>query len=154
MSTTPATTSGEAAQSVEPTEAAAAPAVSVRSRAKASREGKDIHWTDKAADKIKDIVKADNHPDTMYLYVGVKGGGCSGLSYVLDLRDEASAAPKDTDEVFESHGISIVSDLKSYVVGNLTGTTIDYQDGLTGAGFVFNNPNAKHSCGCGSSYSA
>ena len=154
MSTTPETTSGEATQSTEPIEAAAAPAASVRERAKASREGKDIHLTDKAADKVKEILKADNHPDTMYLYVGVKGGGCSGLSYVLDLRDEASAAPKDTDEIFESHGIPIVSDLKSYVVGNLTGTTIDYQDGLMGAGFVFNNPNAKHSCGCGSSYSA
>lgn len=154
MSTTPETTSTEAAQSVDATEAAAAPATSVKERAKTSREGKDIHLTDKAADKIKEILKNDNHPDTMYLYVGVKGGGCSGLTYVLDLRDEASAAPKETDEVFESHGIPIVSDLKSYVVGNMTGTTIDYQDGLTGAGFVFNNPNAKHSCGCGSSYSA
>jgi iron-sulfur cluster assembly accessory protein len=48
----------------------------------------------------------------------------------------------------------VVSDLKSYVVGNLTGTVIDYQDGLMGAGFAFNNPNAKSSCGCGSSYSA
>ncbi len=152
MSTTPETTSAEATQANQPADAAAGPAL--RERAKTSREGKDIHLTEKAADKVKEILKNDNHPDTMYLYVGVKGGGCSGLSYVLDLRDEASAAPKDTDEVFESHGISIVSDLKSYVVGNMTGTTIDYQDGLTGAGFVFNNPNAKHSCGCGSSYSA
>ncbi len=153
MSTTPETTSSEAAPSTEPTEAAG-PATNVKERAKTSREGKDIHLTEKAADKVREILKNDNHPDTMYLYVGVKGGGCSGLSYVLDLRDEASAAPKDTDEVFESNDIPIVSDLKSYVVGNMTGTTIDYQDGLTGAGFVFNNPNAKHSCGCGSSYSA
>ncbi len=60
----------------------------------------------------------------------------------------------DTDEVFESQGVTIVCELKSYVVGNMTGTEIDYRDSMMGAGFAFNNPNAKHSCGCGSSYSA
>ena len=152
MSTTTETMSGEAVQVNEPAETAATP--TARERAKPAREGQDIHLTETAAGKIKDMIEKDNHPDTMYLYVGVKGGGCSGLQYVLDLRDEKAAPIADTDEVFESHGLAIVADLKSYVVGNLTGTTVDYQDGLTGAGFVFNNPNAKHSCGCGSSYSA
>jgi iron-sulfur cluster assembly protein len=129
-------------------------AASVRNRAKPAPEGQGIHLTDVAASKIREIIKAGNHPDTMYLFVGVKGGGCSGLQYVLDLRDEAHAPVAETDEIFEAHGIPVVCDLKSYVVGNLTGTTIDYQEGLMGAGFTFNNPNAKHSCGCGSSYSA
>lgn len=110
--------------------------------------------TEKAAGQIKAILDKDNHPETTYLFVGVKGGGCSGLQYVLDLRDQAAAPINDTDEVFLSHDIPIVCDLKSFVVGNLGGTTIDYQDGLMGAGFVFNNPNAKHTCGCGASYTA
>ena len=110
--------------------------------------------TEKAAEQVRAYLEKDNHPDTMYLFVGVKGGGCSGLSYILDLRDEAHAPVKETDEVFLSQGIVIVCDLKSYVVGNLSGTTIDYQEGMMGAGFTFNNPNAKHTCGCGSSYSA
>lgn len=71
---------------------------------------------------------------------------------MLDLRDEADHAVKETDEIYLSHDIPIVVDLKSYVAGNLEGTLIDYQEGLMGAGFTFNNPNAKHSCGCGSSY--
>lgn len=129
-------------------------APSARARAAPAREGADIHLSDKAAEKIREILVKDNYPDTMYLYVGVKGGGCSGLSYVLDLRDEATAAVGPDDEVFTSNGITIVSDFKSYMVGNLSGTTIDYQESIMGAGFVFHNPNAKHTCGCGSSYSA
>lgn len=127
---------------------------SVRQRARTPEEGKGVTLSDKAASQIKEILTKDNYPDTMYLYVGVKGGGCSGLQYVLDLRDEAHAPAADTDEVFLSHDIPIVCDLKSFVVGNLDGTTIDYHEGLMGAGFTFNNPNAKHTCGCGSSYSA
>jgi iron-sulfur cluster assembly protein len=131
-----------------------APKLIVKTRAKESPAGTGINLTDKAAGQIKQIIEKDNYPETMYLFVGVKGGGCSGLQYVLDLRDEAHQPVADTDEVFLSQGIPIVCDLKSYVVGNLTGTTIDYHEGLMGAGFTFNNPNAKHSCGCGSSYSA
>ena len=128
---------------------------SFRERAKPATEEFGIRLSDTSAEQIKGILQRDSYPDTMYLFVGVKGGGCSGLQYVLDLRDEAHAPVAETDEVFESHGIFVVCDLKSYVVGNLTGTVIDYQDGgLMGSGFVFKNPNAKHSCGCGSSYSA
>lgn len=116
--------------------------------------GRGVALTEKAANQIKELLKKEQHPEAMYLYVGVKGGGCSGLQYVLDLRDRAHAPINETDEVFRSHDIPIVCDLKSFVVGNLDGTTIDYQEGLMGAGFTFNNPNAKHTCGCGASYSA
>lgn len=125
-----------------------------RQRARTVETGKGVQLSEKAAEQIKSIMQKDNYPESMYLYVGVKGGGCSGLQYVLDLRDEVHAAVNETDEIFDSHGITVVCDLKSFIVGNLDGTIIDYQEGLMGAGFTFNNPNAKHSCGCGSSYSA
>ncbi len=127
---------------------------SVRERAREVEPGKGIQLSDAAASQIHSILKKDNYPETMYLFVGVKGGGCSGLQYVLDLRDEAHAPVAETDEVFASQGITVVCDLKSFVVGNLDGTVIDYQENLMGAGFVFNNPNAKHTCGCGSSYTS
>lgn len=130
------------------------PKISIRERAKEAPAGAGIILTEKAASQIKQILEKDNYPESMYLFVGVKGGGCSGLQYQLDLRDETSAPVAETDEVFLSQNIPIVCDLKSYVVGNLTGTTIDYHESMMGAGFTFNNPNAKHTCGCGSSYSA
>ncbi len=132
----------------------AATSPTVRQRAKETAPEAGISLTEKAAGQIKEILQKDNYPDTMYLYVGVKGGGCSGLQYVLDLRDEAHVPAAENDEVFLSHGIPIVCDLKSFVVGNLGGTAIDYTEGLMGAGFTFSNPNAKHTCGCGSSYTA
>jgi iron-sulfur cluster assembly protein len=128
--------------------------VTVRARAEQPSEGQGIRLTDLAATRVREYMHKTDHPQTTYLYFGVKGGGCSGLSYVLDLRDEQAAPVAETDEVFESHGVIIVCDFKSYEVGNLTGTTIDFQEGLMGKGFTFHNPNAKHSCGCGSSYSA
>lgn len=146
MSTTPEDKTAQADTGTSPAGA--------RARAKVPGDGQGITLTEKAASTIKGILEKDNHPDTTYLFVGVKGGGCSGLQYLLDLRDEAHAPVSETDEVFLSHEIPIVCDLKSFVVGNLGGTTIDYQEGLMGSGFTFNNPNAKHTCGCGSSYSA
>jgi len=143
----PQTTTGETRDAVEPK-------LTARQRAQAAPSSEGIHLTEKAAQQMKAILTKENYPETMYLYVGVKGGGCSGLQYVLDLRDEVHAPVNENDEVFESQGLVIVCDLKSYIAGNLTGTTIDYQDGLMGAGFTFNNPNAKHTCGCGSSYTA
>ena len=145
MSTTPKSTS----ERVDP-EATARPGV--RARAKVPEKDKGVVLTEKAANQLREILKKGNHPETTYLFVGVKGGGCSGLQYVLDLRDEAHAPVNDTDEVFLSYEIPIVCDLKSFIVGNLGGTTIDYQEGLMGAGFTFNNPNAKQTCGCGASY--
>ncbi len=138
--------------SPSPVPAAAGPAV--LQRAEPATEAEGIRLSELAAQRVREYMAKTDAPDRMYLYVGVKGGGCSGLTYILDLRDERAAVPADTDEVFSSHGIAIVCDLKSYIVGNLAGTLIDYQDGLMGSGFTFHNPNAKHTCGCGSSYSA
>lgn len=126
----------------------------MRERAKPQSDGQGIQLSEKAAAQIKKILTEGNYPETMYLFVGVKGGGCSGLQYMLDLRDETAVPVADTDETFLSQELPIVCDLKSYVVGNLSGTLIDYQESMMGAGFTFNNPNAKHTCGCGSSYSA
>jgi iron-sulfur cluster assembly protein len=144
MSTTPTTTDSHAA-----------PATPVgRQRARVPAEGEGVHLTPKAAEQIREIVAKGDYPQSMYLFLGVKGGGCSGLQYVLDLRSEADIPINDTDEVFLSQDIVIVSDLRGFMVGNLAGTVVDFQDGLMGRGFTVNNPNAKHSCGCGSSYSA
>ena len=110
-------------------DAGAAPST-LRQRAREVQPGQGIILTEKAAAQIRAILEKDGGPQTMYLYVGVKGGGCSGLQYVLDLRDERYAPVNDSDEVFISQGIPIVCDLKSFVVGNLAGTTIDYRESL------------------------
>jgi len=103
-----------------------------------------------AANEIKKIIKEQNLPeDQTRLRVGVKGGGCSGFSYMLDLVEEPKA---ETDEEMESHGVKILVDNKSYLY--LNGTEIDFKDEVMGKGFVFKNPNATSSCGCGSSFSA
>jgi iron-sulfur cluster assembly protein len=104
--------------------------------------------TPKAAEKIKAVFVEQKMPEGSCLRIGVKGGGCSGFSYVLDVTRD----PAEGDEVFESNGVRIVADLKSYLY--LSGTTIDYDDALLKGGFVFHNPNAKRSCGCGASFSA
>ena len=82
-----------------------------------------------------------------YIRVGVKSGGCSGLSYDLKFDNEQ----KDEDKVFEDNGIKIIVDKKSFLY--LIGTTLEYSGGLNGSGFVFNNPNANRTCGCGESFS-
>ena len=146
-----------------------------------------VTTTENAARAVRDIMKEqDLDPETIRLRVGVKGGGCSGFSYLLDLTEKK----RDTDEVWEyeftfepaetpaakdSEGgqdgqdgqggiataaggpaeaftLRIVCDPKSYLY--LNGTVIDFKDELMGRGFVFNNPNATSTCGCGSSFSA
>lgn len=92
--------------------------------------------------------KRGEEPTKLFLRVGVKGGGCSGFSYSLDLTENAS----ENDESWNQHGVEIVCDPKSLLY--LEGTSIDFKDELMGRGFVFNNPNATSSCGCGSSFSA
>jgi len=82
-----------------------------------------------------------------YVRVGVKSGGCSGLSYELKFDDKVS----DTDKVFEDNAIRIIVDKKSFLY--LAGTVLEYSGGLNGKGFVFNNPNAQRTCGCGESFS-
>ncbi len=128
--------------------------IQARARATAPTETDGVRLSALAAEKVKEFMEKTESPATQYLFLGVKGGGCSGLTYILDLRDERHVPIAETDEVFESHGVVIVCDLKSYMVGNLTGTEINFEDGMMGKGFTFKNPNAKHSCGCGSSYSA
>jgi iron-sulfur cluster assembly protein len=82
-----------------------------------------------------------------YVRVGVKSGGCSGLSYELTF----DTAMGDTDKVFEDNGVRIIVDKKSFLY--LAGTILEYSGGLNGKGFVFNNPNAQRTCGCGESFS-
>jgi len=109
----------------------------------------EIVLSETAAKEIKTII-ADQELDAekVRLRIGVKGGGCSGFSYVLDLTE----TQKETDETFDQHGICIICDPKSLLY--LNGTTIDFKDEVMGRGFVFNNPNATSTCGCGSSFSA
>ena len=109
-----------------------------------------INLSEAAAKEIKTIIKDQNLPEgETKLRVGVKGGGCSGFSYMLDLTEEA---PTDVDEQLESHGVKILVDQKSYLY--LNGVEIDFKDEVMGRGFVFKNPNATSTCGCGSSFSA
>jgi len=108
-----------------------------------------IILTERAAQEVKTILDQQNlSPENIYLRIGAKGGGCSGFTYSLDLTD----VKNEQDETFDSFGIRIVCDLKSYLY--LNGTSVDFKDKLMGRGFVFNNPNATGSCGCGSSFSA
>lgn len=104
-----------------------------------------ITLTQKAVDKIKSIYKEENK-DNAKLRLGLKGGGCSGFTYLMDFDKQFS----DTDQYFVINDINIVIDSKSLVY--LAGTEVDYTDGFNGSGFVFNNPNAVRSCGCGSSF--
>lgn len=92
--------------------------------------------TEEGFDAMKDFVR-----------VGVKSGGCSGLSYDLHFDNKES----ETDKVFEDNNVKIIVDKKSFLY--LVGTTLEYSGGLNGKGFVFNNPNANRTCGCGESFS-
>lgn len=106
-----------------------------------------ISLTDKAIAKVKEIREAEGLGE-QGLRVRVIGGGCSGFSYDLFFEDEVS----DVDQTFESGGIKLYVDMMSFQY--LEGVEIDYVEGLHGAGFKFLNPNAKSTCGCGSSFSA
>lgn len=107
-----------------------------------------IKVTDKAKEKARTLMLEDGYnPDTDYIRVGVKSGGCSGLEYVLSFDNTSN----DTDQVFEDNGIKVVVDKKSILY--LAGTVLEYSGGLNGKGFVFNNPNASRTCGCGESFS-
>lgn len=109
-----------------------------------------ITLSETAAREIKTIIKQQELPeDNTRLRVGVKGGGCSGFSYMLDLTEEPKT---DGDEEMDSNGIRILCDMKSYLY--LNGTEIDFKDEVMGRGFVFKNPNATSTCGCGSSFTA
>mgnify|MGYP000365180732 CR=1 FL=1 len=107
-----------------------------------------ITVSDTARKKVVELMTDDGFNATSdYIRVGVKSGGCSGLSY--DLTFDKNKA--EEDKVFEDNGVKIIVDKKSFLY--LVGTTLEYSGGLNGSGFVFNNPNAQRTCGCGESFS-
>jgi iron-sulfur cluster assembly protein len=102
--------------------------------------------TPRAAEEIRKIKAENTIPESHALRLCVKGGGCSGMSYVLAFDEN----PKERDTVYQLEGLVVTIDPKSQFY--LSGTTLDFSDGLSGRGFVFNNPNAARSCGCGHSF--
>lgn len=107
-----------------------------------------ITISDKAVTEIKRLKASDPDAKDSNIRVQVVGGGCSGMSYKLGFDRQPPAA---SDKTFERDGVSVLIDAKSYLY--LAGTTLDFSDGLNGTGFTFTNPNAKRTCGCGSSFS-
>ncbi len=105
-----------------------------------------LSLTEKAAEKVKEIQAAENIEAAYGLRLRVVGGGCSGFAYDLYF-DQVT----EMDRTFDSHGVKLVIDQMS--LQYLAGTTVDYVEGLQGAGFKFVNPNVKSTCGCGSSFS-
>jgi iron-sulfur cluster assembly protein len=105
-----------------------------------------VSLTERAAQEVKTIIEQQELPANIYLRMGVKGGGCSGFSYALDLTEHKN----DEDEVWDLHGVKVICDPRSQLY--LDGVTVDFKDEVMGRGFVFNNPNATGTCGCGSSF--
>ena len=105
-----------------------------------------VHET--AKQKVSTLMKEEGYdPLRDYVRVGVKSGGCSGLSYELKFDSEL----KKEDKIYEDNQVKIIVDKKSILY--LAGTILEYSSGLNGKGFVFNNPNAQRTCGCGESFS-
>lgn len=107
----------------------------------------NVILTEKAVEQIKRVQQRESK-ESQFLRLSVVGGGCSGLSYKMAFED----ASKEGDQSFDFGGVKVIVDPRSLLF--LKGMTLDFSDGLNGQGFVFNNPNAKTSCGCGSSFSA
>ncbi len=105
-----------------------------------------ITITKPAVEQLKKILAEQELPQNHYLRVGVKGGGCSGLSYVLDIDEK-----KEYDEIFDYDAFSLIIDKRHLMY--LEGTKLDFSEGLDNRGFTFDNPNAQSTCGCGSSFS-
>ena len=133
MSTAPAETTPTAPAITEP-------------HTEARRSSNPVALTSKAAEKVREIRSEENIEDTYALRLKVQGGGCSGFSYDLYFDQQ-----QDIDHTFDSHGVKLICDQMSLMY--LMGTEVDYVEGLHGAGFKFNNPNVKSTCGCGSSFS-
>lgn len=107
-----------------------------------------IKVSEKAKEKVIELMQDEGfNPTTDFVRVGVKSGGCSGLSYDLKFDKEN----QEDDKVFVDNDVKIIVDKKSFLY--LIGTTLEYSGGLNGTGFVFNNPNANRTCGCGESFS-
>ena len=105
-----------------------------------------IKISDPAKERLLYLLEKQDE-ENGYVRVGVESGGCSGLSYKLDFDN----TKKDDDELIEDNGICLLINKKSFLY--LVGTTLEFSDGLNGKGFVFNNPNASRTCGCGESFS-
>ena len=105
-----------------------------------------LEFSDSAVNKLKAIQAEEGNPELM-LRVSVYGGGCSGFQYTFSLDEEI----KPTDKTVEKDGVTLIIDQKSYQL--LAGSEVDYREGLEGAMFVVNNPNATSTCGCGASFS-
>src|SRR5689334_25340258 len=111
-----------------------------------SRFSGQIVVTDKAAEKLVELMVAEKKdPAAFGLRLGVQGGGCSGLTYFMDFD-----TPREDDKVFENKGARVLVDPKSIL--HVSGSILDFTEGLMGSGFQIKNPNAKSSCGCGSSF--
>jgi iron-sulfur cluster assembly protein len=107
-----------------------------------------IKVSDIAKKKVLELMGDDGfNPENDFVRVGVKSGGCSGLSYELTFDKQQ----QEGDKFFEDNDVKIIVDKKSFLY--LIGTTLEYSGGLNGTGFVFNNPNAQRTCGCGESFS-
>ena len=104
-----------------------------------------IKISDKAFEKVKEFAKNESK-EKYGLKVAVKGGGCSGLQYVLEIVDKAD----ETDKIIDGNGVRVYVPKKAFVF--LAGTVLDFSDGLNGKGFEFQNPNANRTCGCGTSF--
>jgi len=111
-----------------------------------SLDKSEISITEKAINQVKRIKTENNIPADYALRIGVKGGGCSGMTYQLGFDGNL----KDSDTIIEKDGVKLYIDEKSLFY--LTGTILDFSDGLNGKGFIFNNPNATKTCGCGESF--
>jgi len=109
-----------------------------------------ISITDRAADRIKKIREEQQLSEDAKLRIGVVSGGCSGLTYDLDFDREPDSGDEN-DQEFVDKGITMVIDMRSFLY--LSGTELDYSEGLNGEGFHFHNPNANRTCSCGESFS-
>lgn len=103
--------------------------------------------TSKAVKELKSILIEEKRTEDQPLRIGVKGGGCSGMSYILEFDEK-----KEFDEEFDFEGLRVVVDQRQMMY--IYGIEIDYEYGLNDRGFIFNNPNATSTCGCGTSFSA
>ena len=109
-------------------------------------KNKMINISDSARDRLRNLIDAEAD-QKQFVRVGVESGGCSGLSYKLTFDNNKS----EDDELIEDNKIKLLINKKSFLY--LVGTTLEFSDGLNGKGFVFNNPNASRTCGCGESFS-
>ncbi len=108
-----------------------------------------VQLSERAAEEVQRFREENSFEDSMFLRIGVAGGGCSGFNYTLNFDDSFD---EKSDSKFQSHGVDVVVDKKSALY--LDGTTVDWYESLEKKGFTFENPNAVKTCGCGSSFQA